>query len=168
MSDAEQTEKIKVGWFTFSCCEDNTVIMTEIMNDHWQEWKKLFDFRHARVLQSKNVMDEFDIAFVEGAIAAPEHEEKLKEIRSLSKILVAIGSCACAGMPSSQRNNFDEHQKAKVQFLIDKFKMAENVKKLSDVVTVDYQVPGCPMTPENFLKTVDTAVAALRNPSNES
>ena len=59
-------EKIKIGWFSFSCCEDNTVVMTEVMNDHWQEWKKIFDFRHVRVLKSKNIYDAFDIAFIEG------------------------------------------------------------------------------------------------------
>jgi len=99
-------EKIKIGWFSFSCCEDSTIVFTELMNEHWQEWKNMFDIRHARVLQSHNVMDEFDIAFVEGAIASPEHEKKLKEIRSLSKKLVAVGACACTGMPSGQRNNF--------------------------------------------------------------
>ncbi|MEY4731767.1 MAG: hypothetical protein RL681_713, partial [Candidatus Parcubacteria bacterium] len=79
MSEASGTaqQKIKIGWFSFSCCEDNTIVMTEVMNDHWQEWKQLFDFRHARVLKSKNIMDEFDIAFIEGAIASPEHEKKL-------------------------------------------------------------------------------------------
>jgi hypothetical protein len=54
-------EKIKIGWFSYSCCEDNTVVMTEVMNDHWEEWKKIFDFRHVRVLKSKNIYDEFDI-----------------------------------------------------------------------------------------------------------
>ena len=50
-------EKIKIGWFSFSCCEDNTVVMTEVMNGHWQEWKQIFDFRHVRVLKSKNIYD---------------------------------------------------------------------------------------------------------------
>ena len=41
-------EKIKPGWFSCSCCEDSTIVMTEIMNDDWKEWKNLFDFRHAQ------------------------------------------------------------------------------------------------------------------------
>src|SRR3989338_2464270 len=82
---AEENKKIKIGWFTFSCCEDNTIVFTELMNDHWQEWKKLFDFRHARVLKSNNILDELDIAFIEGAIASQEHEDKLREIREKSK-----------------------------------------------------------------------------------
>ena len=26
-------KKIKIGWFSFSCCEDNTIVMTEVMSD---------------------------------------------------------------------------------------------------------------------------------------
>lgn len=155
-------EKIKIGWFTFSCCEDNTIVMTEIMNDHWEEWKKIFDFRHVRVLKSHNVMDEFDIAFIEGAIAAPEHEAKLKDIRSRSKKLVAIGACACVGLPSGQRNNFTEEQKASIDFLVTRFGALPKVLKVADVVTVDASVPGCPMSPDNFLAAVNTLVKELR------
>jgi sulfhydrogenase subunit delta len=152
------TKKIRIGWFTFSCCEDSTIVFTELMNDHWQEWKELFDFRHVRVLKKNNILDELDIAFIEGAIATPEHEAKLKEIRAKSKLLVAIGACACVGMPSAQRNTFTEGQKAEVQFLIDRFKALPKVLKVSDVVKVDDQVPGCPMDPKIFMTKVEVLV----------
>jgi coenzyme F420-reducing hydrogenase gamma subunit len=159
---AEENKKIKVGWFSFSCCEDSTVIFTEILNDHWQEWKNIMDFRHARVLKTHNVMDEFDVAFVEGAIASDEHEEKVKEIRSRAKFFVAVGSCACIGMPSAQRNNFNAEQLHEVQFLVDRFKMSPKVLKLADVVKVDYEIPGCPMNPDDFLKKLGIIVAELQ------
>src|SRR3989344_3133413 len=157
-------KKIKVGWFSFSCCEDSTVIFTEILNDHWQEWKKILDFRHARVLKSKNVMDEFDVAFVEGAIASDKHEEKLKEIRSRARILVAVGACACIGMPSAQRNHFSAEQMQEIQFLVDRFKMAPKVMKLADIVKVDYEIPGCPMNPDDFLKKLGIILEVLKTP----
>lgn len=151
-------KKIRIGWFTFSCCEDSTIVFTELMNDHWQEWKQLFDFRHARVLKKNNILDELDIAFVEGAIATPEHEAKLKEIRAKSKKLIAIGACAVVGLPSAQRNTFTEGQRAEVQFLIDRFKALPKVLKVSDVVKVDDQVPGCPMDPKVFMTKVEALV----------
>ena len=160
--------KIRVGWFSFSCCEDSTIMFTEIMNDHWQEWKHLFDFRHARVLQSKNTLDEMDIAFVEGAIASDKHAKELEEIRSLSKVLVAIGSCACTGMPSAQRNTFDEKKKQEIEFLLARFGAAKNVRKLADVVKVDAQVPGCPMDTKQFLAAVEKLVAQFRGPKSPS
>ncbi|MBI4414795.1 MAG: hypothetical protein HY566_00975 [Candidatus Kerfeldbacteria bacterium] len=158
MSTRRPTQKIRIGWFSFSCCEDSTIVMTELMNERWKEWKELFDFRHARVLKTNNVLDALDIAFVEGAIASETHAKKLKEIREKSKKLVAIGACAVVGMPSAQRNTFDEKQKAEIQFLIDRFQALPRVLKVSDLVTVDAQVPGCPMDPNIFLKTVDALV----------
>lgn len=158
---SDPAKKIKIGWFSFSCCEDNTVVMTEVMNDHWQEWKNIFDFRHVRVLKSNNIMDEFDIAFIEGAMASAEQEEKLRNIRAISKRLVAVGACAVTGLPSGQRNNFSEEQKASIDFLVTRFGALPSVKKVSDVVKVDVEIPGCPMSPDVFLEKVNSLVSEL-------
>ncbi len=158
----EKVEKIKLGWFSYSCCEDSTVVLTEIMNDHWQEWKKIFDFRHVRVLKSKNIMDEFDIACIEGAIASPAHEEEVKKIRSISKRVVAIGACAVIGLPAGQRNTFTPDQKASIDFLITRFGSLPMVKKLSEVVKVDAEVPGCPMDPKMFLEKITALVTEFQ------
>jgi sulfhydrogenase subunit delta len=160
-----KAKKIKVGWFSFSCCEDSTVVFTDIMDEHWQEWKKIFDFRHVRVLKTKNKMDAFDVAFIEGAIAADDQEEKLKDIRSRAKILVAVGACACVGMPSAQRNTFNPEQQKEIQYLVDRFKMAPKVLKVSDVVKVDYEVPGCPMDPKDFVTKVGVVIDTLKKQS---
>jgi len=159
---ADSSKKIRIGWFSFSCCEDNTVVFTELMNDHWQEWKKLFDFRHARVLKSQNILDELDIAFIEGAIASEDQEKYLTDIRSRSKKLVAVGACAVVGMPSGQRNYFNEAQKKEIEFLLARFAALPKVLKVSDVVAVDAEVPGCPMEPDKFLEVVNRLVAELK------
>ena len=159
---ADTAQKIKIGWFTFSCCEDNTIVMTEVMNDHWEEWKRIFDFRYVPVLKSKNIFDEFDIAFVEGAIASPAHEARVKDIRSRSKKLVALGACAVTGLPSAQRNNFTPEQMKEVQFLIDRFGALPKVLRVSDVVPVDVEIGGCPMDPKVFLEKVNALVAEFQ------
>lgn len=162
MDQEHSPQKIAIGWFSFSCCEDSTIVFTELMNDHWQEWKRIFDFRHVKVLKTNNIMDAFDIAFIEGAMASPEHVEKLKHIRSISKKLVAIGECAVNGGPSAQRNNFTPEQKANIQFLVERFGALPEVLKASDVVTVDASVPGCPMNTAMFLKAVTALIQELR------
>lgn len=151
----EKDKKIKIGWFCFSCCEDNLVVFTELMNDHWQEWKKTFDFRHVRALRSKNVLDELDIVFIEGALASEEHVNKVKEIREKAKKVVTVGACAVTGMPAGQRNFFNEEQKKNVQFLVDKFHALPRVLKVSEVIKVDAEVGGCPMDPNRFLEAVN-------------
>ncbi len=107
-------------------------MFTEVLNDHYKEWLPLLDIRHARVLQATNVMDQMDVAFVEGAIASEEQEAKLLEIRKLATKVVAIGACAVLGMPSAQRNTFSPETQEQIQFLLDRFKYAKKVKKLDD------------------------------------
>lgn len=136
--------------------------MTEVMNDHWQEWKKMFDFRHARVMKSHNVLDELDIAFIEGAIASEEHEKKLREIREKSKKLVAVGACAVVGMPAGQRNTFSEERNKEIEFLLARFAALPKVLKVSDVVKVDAEIPGCPMEPKTFLEVVNKVIGELK------
>lgn len=147
--------KLDVGWFSFTCSEDSTIIFTELLNTHFEEWKKVFNFKHARILQQKNEMCPFDIAFIEGAISSKKQEGQVRTIRQLSKKIVAIGACACIGMPSSQRNTFTSEQAKKIQFLLDRFDYSDKVKKLEDVIDVDYKVPGCPMSEKAFLNTIE-------------
>jgi coenzyme F420-reducing hydrogenase gamma subunit len=148
-------KKLIIGWFTFSCCEDSTVLFTELLNDHWQEWLPLIEFRHAKVLKSKNQLKDLDVAFVEGAIASAEKEKELKKIRDNSKILVAVGSCAVTGMPSALRNEFPTEIRKEINFLLEKFNYGEKVKKLEDIVKVDAKVPGCPMNETKFLEVMN-------------
>lgn len=151
----QEVKKLRIGWFTFTCCEDSTVIFTEIMNDHFEEWIKLLDIRHARVLQSKNVLDELDVAFVEGAIISEDQVPKLLEIREKSKKLIAIGACAVTGKPSSQRNEFTPEQNAEIQPILERFRYADEVRHLAEIVQVDDAVPGCPMSETIFLQKLD-------------
>jgi coenzyme F420-reducing hydrogenase gamma subunit len=145
--------KIRIGWFTFTCCEDSTIIFTELLNKHYKEWFEKFEFVHARILQKDDSREirQMDYAFVEGAISSNSQEVKLKKIREMSTTLVAIGACAVTGAPSNQRNSFNEMQKKEIKDILDKFKYKERVMKLSEVVKVDIMVPGCPMNEQIFL-----------------
>lgn len=159
--------KIKFGWFSFSCSEDSSIVLTELLNDYWQEWKKIFDFRHAKILRSNNTFDEFEIAFIEGAIASEAHINRLRDIRQRAKYLVAVGACAVTGLPAGQRNNFEPKQKTAIQPLVERFKGLGQVLKVADVVQVDAVVPGCPMDPKVFLGVVNDLVLKLR-PSRDN
>jgi Coenzyme F420-reducing hydrogenase, gamma subunit len=80
--------KIKVGWFSFTCCEDSTIIFTELLNQNYKLWLSKIDFVHARIFRRDDSQEikPMDIAFVEGAITSDHQEEKLKKIRRQTKI----------------------------------------------------------------------------------
>ena len=148
---ALKKKKLRIGWFTFSCCEDSTIVFTEMLNDYYDKWKDIIEFAHVRVLKNNNDLSNLDVAFVEGAIPTEKMANELREIRKNCKRLVAIGSCAVIGMPSAQRNDFDARKKREIQPIVDEFKYNEKVVPIKDVVQVDYSVPGCPMTESGFL-----------------
>ncbi len=148
-------KKLKAGWFSFSCCEDSTIVFTELLNDHFDEWTRLVEFKSINVLKKKSEIKGIDVAFVEGAIATKKDEDKLKKIRKNSKRLVAIGSCAVTGRPSGQRNNFSPELKKEIEQALKEYKLKKKVRKLEEVVKVDASVPGCPMVESIFIETLN-------------
>lgn len=146
-------KKLAVGWFSFTCSEDSTILFTELLNDHLDEWKKIVEFRHLKILKSINSLIDLDVAFIEGAISSEKQAQDVKEIRENSKYVVAIGSCACTGMPSTSRNEFASDQiNEKIKGYMNRFDYSDKVKRLEDVIKVDDKVDGCPMNVPIFLE----------------
>jgi coenzyme F420-reducing hydrogenase gamma subunit len=149
----DQKKKLVVGWFSFTCSEDNTILFTELLNDHFEEWKEKVEFRYLKVIKSNNSMEGLDVAFIEGAISSDKQALEAQKIRGNSKYVVAIGACACTGMPSASRNEFvSEEINEKVKWYMSHFDYSAKVKKLAEVIKVDDMVPGCPMTAPIFLE----------------
>ncbi len=151
-----QTKKLVIGWFSFTCCEDSTILFTELLNKNLDNWKKLVEFRHISVLKTNNILKDLDVAFVEGAISSETQAEEVRKIRDNAKYVVAIGSCACSGMPSASRNDFvDEQINERIQWYLDHFDYSDKVQKLEEVIQVDDKVDGCPMNVPSFLAALD-------------
>ena len=156
----EQTaKKLVVGWFSFTCCEDSTILLTELLNTYLDNWVKLVEFRYLKALKSKNSMDGPDVAFIEGAVSSESQASEVTKIRAHAKYVVAIGSCACTGMPSASRNAFTpEHitdkMAEKMKDYMRRFDYSLKVKKLEEVIKVDDKVEGCPMNSEVFLSVL--------------
>ncbi|MFA6981499.1 MAG: hypothetical protein WC243_00520 [Patescibacteria group bacterium] len=144
-------KKLVIGWFTLTCSEDSTILFTELLNDHFDEWKKIIEFRHIKSLKTKNTLEGLDVAFVEGAVSSDTQAQEAQKIRDNSKYVVAIGECACTGMPSASRNAIKrEDINEKIEWYMSHFPYNEKVKKLDDVIKVDDMVRGCPMDPKAF------------------
>ena len=148
-------KKIRVGWFSFTCSEDSTIIFTEILNDYYNIWKEKIEFVNARILKASGEIKDLDIAFVEGAISSPTQETELKKIRRESKVLIAVGSCAINAMPAGLRNTFGKKEREEIKFIMDRFSHLEYVEPISKFVKVDDKIPGCPMEPKKFLEVLN-------------
>jgi hypothetical protein len=49
----ESNKKLVIGWFSFTCCEDSSIVLTEILNTKFFEWKKNIEFRYMRINYSQ-------------------------------------------------------------------------------------------------------------------
>ena len=148
--------KPKVAFFDFACCEgcqlqianleENVVGLANLVD--------VVEFRE--VLTGK--APQYDIAFVEGSITRKEDEERLKDIRSRSKLLVAYGQCAVTGGINRLKNQWPSLDDVKKQVYGKNYKMPHldtyPTRGIDAVVKVDLYIPGCPIDRDEFLRIV--------------
>jgi coenzyme F420-reducing hydrogenase gamma subunit len=154
-SGKDQHKRLVVGWFSFTCCEDSTILFTELLNDHLDEWKKVIEFRHMKALKTNNSLTGLDVAFIEGAISSESQANEARLTRENAEYVVAIGACACTGQPSTSRNQFASEQiNERIRWYLSHFDYGKEVKRLNEVIQVNDVVRGCPMKVPSFLQTL--------------
>ncbi len=154
-SGVARHKRLVVGWFSFTCCEDSTILFTELLNDHFDEWRKAIEFRHMKTLKTNNALSGLDVAFIEGAISSESQANEVRKIRENAKHVVAVGACACTGQPSTSRNQFvDEQLNERIRWYLSHFDYGKEVKSLGEVIQIDDMVRGCPMKVSSFLQTL--------------
>lgn len=143
--------------------------------------EELLDLLEVIEIKASPIMDikdspEIDVAIIEGAVGNSHNEAVLKQLRARAKKLIALGTCACFGGISGLRNLYSKdevlaHAYTQTPSTINGSvpnspaipTLLENVKPLSDVVTVDYSIPGCPPLP-GMIKDVLTAILKGEEP----
>jgi coenzyme F420-reducing hydrogenase gamma subunit len=140
-------DKPKVGVFGFTGCEG---CQLQIANkeDTLAALLAAIDIRNFRLISSDKT-DDYDIAFVEGSIVTDEEVAELKKIRAQAKILVAMGACAILGGVHNLRARFPLSETVEAVYG-DQPKAVGSVRRLSDVVPVDLELPGCPINKAEF------------------
>ena len=135
------SNKIKAGHVHLSGCTgclvalaDNYQGLFKLLDDYvdWVYDLTLADVRH---------IPEMDVALVEGSVCIQDHEsvEDIKTTRNKSKIVVAVGGCACYGnitrFARGGQHNQPQH---------------ESYVPIGDLIDVDVYIPGCAPTPQQI------------------
>lgn len=147
--------KPRVAIFDFACCEG---CQLQVVNMEEEILGLLgvidpVEWREAMSEQS----DTYDIAIIEGSIVREEDEERLRKIREKAKILIALGACAATGGVNRIRNTIAVEDARKIVYGGAKdmpHLKTGAVKAVSEVVKVDFAVPGCPINGEEFVAIV--------------
>ena len=110
----------------------------------------------------------YDVTLVEGSVTTEEEIERIHEVRRDSRMLVSIGACATAGGIQSLRNWSDVGQYTNLVYATPEFiSTLDQSHPISDYVTVDFELRGCPISKQQLLDLI-TALLIGRKPQTPS
>ena len=148
-------ERPKVGVFDFTSCEGCELQLAN-KEETLVDFLKVVDLVSFREISSATD-GAYDVALVEGAITRSDEIERLKRIRERAKVLVALGSCACFGGVNRLKNSFDLDE-ANREVYGDDPKETLIARAVKEIVPVDLQIPGCPVSKEEVERIVQHLV----------
>lgn len=140
-------DKPKVGVFGFTSCEGCQLQIAN-QEETLSDLLGAIEVMNFRLISSDK-QDGYDIAFVEGSITTDGDVARLKKIRHQAKVLVAMGSCACFGGVNNLRERFPLADTINEVYGTHPVESGP-VRKVSDIVSVDIELPGCPISKPEF------------------
>ncbi len=116
-----------------------------------------------------------DIGLIEGGVCNAENVHVLREFRANCKTLIAVGACAINGGVPAMRNYFDLQACLQEAYLtgtgitnpqipgdIELPLLLDKVYPISEVVHIDYFLPGCPPSADEFLQILEPLLAGQK------
>jgi len=151
--------KPKIGIFSLTSCEGCQFTILDLGEKFFDFLKKveLIDFPLIEEMPFPKEI-KIDVSFVEGNPITKEDLSLLKKIRKESKILVALGNCAAlGGIP--ELKNYQSKEKT-IRYIYKKLNNIANpeIKEIDNFVKVDFTIPGCPISGEEFLKMANSLI----------
>ncbi len=161
--------KPKIPFFDFASCEGCQLAMLnceDILLD-LLELVDIVEFREAVTGKAPR----YDVAFIEGSIHREEDAERLRDIRSRSTVLVALGACATMGNVQARSNLcspaanyalvYGQEDRDRVQTDPEHWALWAHtrVRRVDEVVKVDHYLRGCPMVPQEFIALLTALLA---------
>lgn len=146
-------EKVRIAVFSLTGCEGCSLAILELEDELIQILNavSIVNFREAVTERSWHI----DLGFVDGAVSTPHDEETIHRYRDCCTTLVAVGACACLGGVNTQKNErLSTEYRRYVYGDSASLVATTDARPISAVVKVDYELPGCPMVKEEFLRFV--------------
>jgi len=149
-------KKPRVGIYAITGCYG--CLLSVIYNEtELLDMVELIDLRSFPFIKEVNDESKLDIVILEGTVVYEGDLELLKNLRKRTKILVALGACACNGGAPSLRNFIDPQIYKHLVYHKASHLHDLDPKPIDAFVKVEYYIPGCPPDKEeikNFLKDI--------------
>lgn len=145
---------VKLAVWKFASCDGCQLTLLDCQDEllTLAEQVQIANFAEA---SSATVDGPYDLSLVEGSVTTARDEQRIREIREQSKLLVTIGACATSGGVQALRNFADVAEFASVVYARPEYiDTLATSTPASAHVTVDYQLQGCPIDRGQLIDTL--------------
>ncbi len=151
MSDGK---KPKLAIYKFSSCDGCQLSLLDC-EDELLEIAGAIEIAYFLEARRRILSGPYDVTLVEGSITTEEEIERIKDVREQSRLLVSIGACATAGGIQALRNWVDVGNFVHTVYATPEYiHTLDESRPISDFVTVDFELRGCPISKEQLLELV--------------
>jgi coenzyme F420-reducing hydrogenase gamma subunit len=152
----------RVGVVKFASCDGCQLTLLDL-EDELLAIAERVDIVEFAEATSNRSSGPFDILFVEGSISTPEQASEIVRLRAATTTLVTIGACATAGGIQALRNWADHETVRSLVYPEPAYvESLATATPVADHVTVDVELRGCPISPDQLREFVAATLAGRR------
>ena len=154
--------KPKLAVWKFASCDGCQLTLLNCEDDLLAVAARLViaDFREA---SRAVVKGPYDLSLVEGSITTAKDAERIREIRTASKLLVTIGACATAGGIQALCNVKDVNEFISLVYASPAYiDTLATSTAIADHVRVDFELRGCPIDRAQLLEVIGAVLQGRR------
>ena len=162
-SDASEVRRPRLAVFKFASCDGCQLSLLDA-EDELLVLGEHVEIAYFLEATSLTLDGPYDIGIVEGSITTPHDRDRIQSVREQCRVLVTIGACATSGGIQALRNwaNFEDYL-AQVYATPEYISTLATSTAISEHVSVDYELRGCPINKEQLLDLL-TALAKGQEP----
>lgn len=144
--------KPKIAIVSLTSCEGCQFVLLDLGQKFldFATQVEMIDFRLLEDMEDSGT--ELDIVFVEGNPVTEANVKTLQDARKRAKLLVALGNCAAMGGVPEIKNYHKGAETIKHVYKYIQGISNPEIKEIDNFVKVDFVLPGCPITGEEFLR----------------
>jgi len=148
-------KKPVIAILSLTCCEGCQISIFDL-GERFLEFLTKVNIGDFRLAEELPDVKYYDIAIVEGTAITKEQLKKLKIVRKKSKILIALGACACVGGPQEIKD-YRGNKNQLMRMIYPNIRGIDNpnIKSVKELVKVDLEIPGCPINKEEFFRIIN-------------
>jgi len=150
-SDTSPRQNPRLAVFKFASCDGCQLSLLDA-EDELLILGQHLEIAYFLEASSRTLEGPYDIGIVEGSITTPHDRERIKNVREQCRILVTIGACATSGGIQALRNWASmEDYLSQVYATPEYISTLSTSTAISEHVSVDYELRGCPINKEQLL-----------------